>query len=49
VPIVKFTFETSKKMLPTASTFTRAIVVNSFGTVTTSVPSFGVLAASTFG
>ena len=46
---MKFTFETSKKMLPTASTFTRAVVVGAFGIVTTSVPSFGVLAASTVG
>jgi hypothetical protein len=46
---VKFVFETSKKMLPTASTFTRAVVVSGFGSVTTSEPSFGVLAASTVG
>jgi hypothetical protein len=44
---VKFVFETSKKMFPTASTFTRAVVVSVFGSVTTSEPSFGVLAAST--
>ena len=34
-------------MFPTASTFTRAVVVSVFGSVTTSEPSFGVLAAST--
>ena len=44
---MKFVFETSKKMFPTASTFTRAVVVSVFGSVTTSEPSFGVLAAST--
>ena len=48
-PIVKFTFETSKKMLPTASIFTRAVVVNEFGIMTASEPSFAVLAASTVG
>ena len=47
--IVKFVFETSKKTFPTASTFTRAVVVSVFGSVTTSEPSFGVLAASTVG
>ena len=47
--IEKFVFETSKKMLPTASIFTRAVVVRTSGIVTGSVPSFGVLAASTNG
>jgi hypothetical protein len=46
---VKFVFETSKNTLPTASTFTRAVVDVMPGMVTTSVPSFGVLAASTIG
>ena len=46
---MKFVFETSKKMFPTASTFTRAVVVSVFGSVTTSDPSFGVDAASTVG
>ena len=46
---VKFVFETSKKKLPTASTFTRAVVVSTSGIVTGSVPSFGVLVASTSG
>jgi hypothetical protein len=47
--IVKLTFETSKKMLPTASTFIRAAVVGLFGIVTDSEPSFGVLASTTRG
>ena len=47
--IVKFTFETSKKTLPTAAMFTRAVVVDTFGIVTASEPSFAVLAASTYG
>ena len=47
--MVKFTFETSKKTLPTASIFTRAVVVNELGITTTSAPSFVVLAASTVG
>jgi hypothetical protein len=46
---VKFVFERSKKMLSTASTFIRAVVVGAFGIVTFSEPSFGVLAASTCG
>ena len=46
---MKFVFETSKKMFPTASTLTRAVVVSVLGSVTTSVPSFGVLATSTIG
>jgi len=47
--MVKFAFETSKKMFPRASTFTRAVVVGTFGIVTASEPSFAVLAASTCG
>jgi hypothetical protein len=46
---VKFVFETSKKMFPSASTLTRAVVVSAAGSVTSSVPSFAVLAASTSG
>ena len=46
---MKFTFETSKKMLPTASIFTRAAVPGRFGIVTTSEPSFAGPAASTVG
>jgi hypothetical protein len=46
---VKFVFETSKKTFATASTFTRAVVVSVLGSVTTSVPSFDVFAASTVG
>ena len=45
----KFTFETSKNTLPTASIFTRASLVATVGIVTASEPSFGVLAASTCG
>ena len=47
--MVKFASEISKKMLPTASTLMRAVVVPVFGMVTDSVPSFGVLARSTVG
>src|SRR5262245_12048627 len=47
--IVKSAFETSKKMLPTASTLIRASVVAMFGIVTGSEPSFAVLAAKTTG
>jgi hypothetical protein len=39
----------SKKMLPTASTFIRAVVVEAWGTVTASEPSLAVLAARTSG
>ena len=45
VVIVKLASDTSKKMLPTASIFTRACVVAIAGKVTACVPSFGVLAA----
>src|SRR5437868_3090893 len=44
--IVKLAFEISKKMLPTASTLTRACVVGVFGTVTASEPSLGVVAST---
>src|SRR5438477_8059241 len=47
--IVKFASEISKKMLPTASTFTRAVVVAMFGTVMLAEPLFGTLAATTLG
>ena len=47
--MVKFTFEISKKILPTASIFTLAVVVTLLGTVIDSVPSLGVLASSTMG
>jgi hypothetical protein len=46
---VKLAFETSKKTFATASTLTRAVVVSVAGRVTSSVPSFAVLAASTSG
>ena len=47
---VKFASETSKKMLPTASTLTRAlVVVGRFGTTMLSEPSFGVFATSVIG
>ena len=44
--IVKLALLISKKILPTASTFTRQVVLGVFGTVITSDPSFGVLATS---
>ena len=47
--MVKLALEMSKKMFATASTFTRAVVVEMFGNVTASLPSFGVLASSTVG
>ena len=47
--MVKSTFETSKKTLPSASIFTCACVVETSGTVTLSEPSFAVAAASTYG
>ena len=48
--IVKFVSEISKKILPTASIFIRAVVVvGRLGTNTVSVPSLGVLAASVSG
>ena len=46
---VKFVFETSKKMLPTASILTRAVVVSTSGIVTSCEPSFGMLSARTYG
>src|ERR1041384_1293685 len=47
--IVKFVSETSKNMLPSASTFMRAVVVGVFGTSTDSLPSLSVLATRTIG
>ena len=47
--ILKLALEISKKTLPTASTFIRAVVVAIEGTVTDSEPSFGVLANTTVG
>src|SRR5690348_8280323 len=47
--IVKFTFERSKKMFPTAATLTRASVVAVFGTVIWAEPLLGTLAASVVG
>ena len=48
-PIRKSASETSKKMLPTALTLIRAVVVETSGRVTCSEPSFGVLAISVVG
>jgi hypothetical protein len=45
--IVKFAFEMSKKMFPTASTLILACVVLTLGSVTTSEPSLSVLSTST--
>ena len=47
--IVKLVLLISKKILPTASTFILAVVVGSTGITKDSVPSLGVLAASTVG
>jgi len=47
--IVKLVFEISKKILPIDSTLILAVVVGVFGNTKASVPSFGVLAASTVG
>ncbi len=47
--MAKSWLETSKKTLPTASTFTRAWTVPTLGRSTVSAPSFGVLAASSYG
>ena len=47
--IVKFVSEISKKIFPTASTLTRANVVETLGKTTDSLPSLAVLAASTVG
>lgn len=49
VMILKFVFEISKKMFPTASTFIRAVVVSMSGIRTDSAPSLGVLAARMVG
>lgn len=43
---VKLLFDMSKKIFPTDSTFILAVVVGTFGMVTSCVPSLGVLAAS---
>ena len=48
-PMVKFTLEISKKILPTASTFILAVVDAPAGITNDSVPSFAVLAANTVG
>ena len=48
-PIVKLVFEISKKIFPTASTFTRQVVPGVDGTVIVSVPSLAVADASTVG
>ena len=42
VVIVKLVLLISKKIFPTASTFTLAVVVEIFGTVIVWLPSFGV-------
>ena len=47
--MVKFVFEISKKIFPTASIFILAVVVAVFGIVITSDPSFAVLADKTVG
>lgn len=47
--MVKLASEISKKILPTASTLIRAVVVAPLGIVTDSVPSLVVLAAKTVG
>jgi len=47
--ILKFESEISKKMLPTASTFTLAVVVATLGIVSASEPSLGVLLERTVG
>jgi hypothetical protein len=50
VPVmVKFVSEISKKILPTASTFIRAVAVGVLGMVSDSVPSLAVLAERTVG
>src|SRR4051794_28107410 len=49
IVIVKSAFEMSKKTFPIASTLMRACDVGVLGTTTFSEPSFGVLAASTYG
>jgi hypothetical protein len=47
--MVKFVSEISKNTFPTASTFTRAVVVDTLGMSTASLPSLTVLAAKTVG
>src|SRR6188508_2759186 len=48
-PIVKFVLEISKKIFPTASTFTRHNEPGDAGTVMTCEPSLGVAATNTVG
>ena len=48
-PIVKSTFEISKKIFPTASTFTRQVLLKFDGTAMVSVPSLAVAVANTVG
>lgn len=47
--IVKFTFDISKKILPTASTFILALELMIFGIVTVSEPSFGTFETNVYG
>src|SRR6185436_13418859 len=47
--MVKLVSEISKKILPTASTLMRAVVVLIFGTMIASLPSLGVLATMVVG
>lgn len=47
--MVKLVLEISKKILPTASIFIRAVVVGVLGMVSAAVPSLGVLAINTVG
>ena len=47
--IVKLVLEISKKMLPTASTLIRAVVVGVFGITTSALPSLAVLDNKTVG
>jgi len=47
--MAKLVSEMSKKMLPTASTFIRAVVVGVLGIETDSLPSFAVLARRVVG
>ena len=47
--IVKLVLEISKKILPTASTLIRAVVLGVLGMVTAWLPSLGVLATNTVG
>jgi hypothetical protein len=49
VSIVKLVLQMSKKILPTDSTLIRAVVVGELGIITSSVPSFAVLATNVTG